>query len=153
MAWLKVFGCGFADGGAVKAACASDALLAFERRLTYIKLATSINNKGRYNADLLADALPEILEALSDVGWVVVGLIGVLTRGGQHFLVSCLQRINANLKLDIVVWQLRLLGSVASLLLEPLLTTGRKGRHSARDRRGEGLKLVHGGSGVDVDWG
>jgi hypothetical protein len=39
MAWLNVFGCGFADGGAVKAACASEALLALERRLTYEALA------------------------------------------------------------------------------------------------------------------
>lgn len=36
MAWLKVLGCGFSDGGAVKAAPASAALEALERRLTLI---------------------------------------------------------------------------------------------------------------------
>jgi len=35
MAWLKVLGCGFAEGGAVMAACASEALEALLRRLTY----------------------------------------------------------------------------------------------------------------------
>lgn len=35
MAWEKVFGWGLAEGGAVSAACASAAVPALERRLTY----------------------------------------------------------------------------------------------------------------------
>ena len=35
MAWLKVLGCGFAEGGATRAACASEVDVAEERRWTF----------------------------------------------------------------------------------------------------------------------
>lgn len=35
MAWLKVLGCGFADGGAVKAVCTSAGDDALDRRWTF----------------------------------------------------------------------------------------------------------------------
>jgi len=38
MAWLKVFGCGLADGGAVKAACASAGLEACDRSETFSEM-------------------------------------------------------------------------------------------------------------------
>ena len=65
---------------------------------------------------------------------------------------SSLQRINADLKLDIVMWQLSLLASIAGLLLEPLLATSRKRGDRVRDRRRERANLVHGGACVDIDW-
>lgn len=49
-----------------------------------------------------------------------------------------LQRINARLQLDIVVWQLCLLACIARLLLDPLLAAGGKGS----DRGGDGLAEV-----------
>ena len=67
MAWLNVFGCGFADGGAVTAACASDTLLALDRRLTYRLIRILATSIKAAHTNLLADALAEILEALSDV--------------------------------------------------------------------------------------
>lgn len=38
MAWLKVLGCGLADGGAVMAAWASPGLEACERRVTFSEM-------------------------------------------------------------------------------------------------------------------
>ena len=35
IAWLNVFGCGFADGGAVRAACASAGEVAVDKRCTF----------------------------------------------------------------------------------------------------------------------
>lgn len=44
MAWGKVLGWGFADGGAVKAAWASAAELALLRRLTYFSLVNGLSS-------------------------------------------------------------------------------------------------------------
>lgn len=59
-----------------------------------------------------------------------------------------LQRVNARLQLDIVVWQFRLLAGVACLLFDPLLTASRKGRDRGADGIGECAELVHDGGCV-----
>lgn len=38
IAWLKVLGCGFAEGGAVRAACASPGDEAWERSVTFSEM-------------------------------------------------------------------------------------------------------------------
>lgn len=88
IAWEKVFGWGLADGGAVRAAWASLAEDALERRFTY-KQSLSAHNLSPFTifdcpwSHLVADALAQVLEALPDVRRVVIGLIGVLARRSQ----------------------------------------------------------------------
>lgn len=92
---------------------------------------------------LLADALAQVLETFAHVGWVVVGLVGVLAGRGQQLLVGGLERIDARFQLHVIMRQLRLLAGIARLLFEPLLAAGRERRHRGRDLVGEGAELVH----------
>lgn len=149
MAWAKVLGWGLAEGGAVRAAWASLAVEALERRFTcvyYVSLTYTLEDirlDKIARSHLVANAPPQILEALADVGRVVVRLVGILARSSQQFLVRDLERLDADFELYVVVRQLGLLGRAARLLFDPLLAAGCEGRHRGRDLVGEGAEFVH----------
>jgi hypothetical protein len=86
--------------------------------------------------DLLRDGAAEVGDGLADVGWVVVGFVGVLRAAGtvleggagargrrdsvrdlQHARVHLLQRIDPLLELNVVRRELRLLGGGLTLLM------------------------------------
>lgn len=87
----------------------------------------------REEGDLLADGATEVVERLGDVGWVVIGFLGVLvtdkggmsarhrgwrlqagklellySRHSQHLLVDLLQGIDTLLEVDVIGWELGL---------------------------------------------
>jgi hypothetical protein len=147
MACGKVLGWGLAEGGAVRAAWASAALEALERRLTWWVVVSMswdglevVVRGGRY---LIANTLAQVLEALLHIRRVVVGLVGVLRSGREQLLVGSLEGVDAHFELEVVVRQLSLLGDAAGLLFDPLLTAGCEGRDLRGDLVGEGAELVH----------
>ena len=60
--------------------------------------------------DLFRDRTAEVVEGFADVGWVVVGFIGVLRGDLEHLLVDLLEGIDTLLKLDVVGRELGLDG-------------------------------------------
>lgn len=107
--------------------------------------------------DLLRDGAAKIGDGLADVGWVVVGFVGVLRagrsgalagllegRGGgvirdlEHARVHLLQRIDALFELDVVGRELGLLYRVNARFKHPLLETWQaldRAQDMSRDRR------------------
>lgn len=79
---------------------------------------------------LVADALSKVTEAFANVGRVIVGLVGVLARRGQEFLVRRLERFDTSLKLNVIMRQFRLLRDGTRLFSEPLRVARREGRDS-----------------------
>ena len=144
MAWLKVLGCGFAEGGAVMAAWASDALLALERRLTCVYRQPGLPHVAYIILYLVANALSKVAEAFAHIGRIVVGLVGILARRGQEFLVRRLERLDAGFKLDVVMRQLRLLRDATRLFSEPLRVARGKRRYGGRHLVGECTEFIHG---------
>ena len=91
---------------------------------------------------LLPDTLSQILEILPYIGWIIISLIRILTRGSQQFLMCSFERIDTDFQLDVVVGQFGAGFGVAGLFFEPLLAARGEGGHCARHRRAESFDFV-----------
>lgn len=99
----------------------------------------------REELDFFVDGAAEVVEGLADVGWVVVGFVGVLgaaldvttlyfpvkkgnsIRHLEKLLVHELQGIHSLLKLNVLVRELGLVLDLAQLLSDHLLRARSKG--------------------------
>ena len=66
---------------------------------------------------LLANALAHVVEALTDVGRIIVAFIRVLARYRQYLLVCDFERLDASLEFDVVMGEFGLLAGIACPLI------------------------------------